>query len=155
MSRCTFSHMKRTQKGNQATFATKEKLLVHCYHKTYDDCRFTEERDHLFEAMRTRNAMIKFNINGTPLLIFSSKLLDKSSQSKPSVCFTDLSLASNINKTRFVFAVIIKMQKKTNNFLWGIFLLTKKSLALLPGTSNQNPQHFDDGDVVDNDTEVG
>ncbi|AED97423.1 unnamed protein product [Arabidopsis thaliana] len=91
--------------------------------------RFTAERDHIFEAMRIRNAMMKFNINGTPLLIFSSKLLDKSSQ------------------------IIIKMQKKTNNFLWGIFLLTKKSLALLPGTSNQTPQHFDDGYVVDNDTE--
>ncbi|XP_010456974.1 PREDICTED: uncharacterized protein LOC104738505 [Camelina sativa] len=91
--------------------------------------RFTEERDYLFEAMRTRNAMIKINVNGTPLLIFSSKLLDKSSQA------------------------IIKMQKKTNNFLWGIFLLTKKSLALLPGTSSQTAQRFDDGDVVDNDSE--
>ncbi|XP_023642225.1 uncharacterized protein LOC17874987 isoform X1 [Capsella rubella] len=92
--------------------------------------RFSEERDNnLFEAMRTRSAMIKINMNGIPLLIFSSKLLDKSSQ------------------------IMIKMQKKTSNFLWGIFLLTKNSLALLPGTSSQTAQHFDDGDVVDNDYE--
>lgn len=67
----------------------------------------------------------------------------------------DLSLASRMNKTRYVFAVIIKMQKKTNNFLWGTFLLTKKSLALLPGTSSRTAQPLDDGDVVDNDSEVG
>lgn len=32
--------------------------------------------------------------------------------------------------------------------------MTKKSLALVPGTSNQTAKHFDDGDVVDNDTKV-
>lgn len=49
-----------------------------------------------------------------------------------------------------MYAVIIEMQKKTKNFLWGIFLVTKKSLALVPGTSNQAAQRFDAGDVVDN-----
>ncbi|XP_056863011.1 uncharacterized protein LOC108858315 [Raphanus sativus] len=88
--------------------------------------RFKEEHAYLFETMKRRNAMIRINVKDTPLLIFSSKLLDKSSQ------------------------IIIQMQKKTKNFLWGIFLVTKKSLALLPGTSSQAAQRFDDGDVVDN-----
>ncbi|ESQ31825.1 hypothetical protein EUTSA_v10004389mg [Eutrema salsugineum] len=90
--------------------------------------RFKEEHAHLFETMKSRKAMIRINIKDTPLLIFSSKLLDKASQ------------------------IHIEMQKKTKNFLWGIFLLTKKSLALVPGTSNQAAQHFDDGDVVDDDS---
>lgn len=46
------------------------------------------------------------------------------------------------------------MQKKTKNFLWGVFLVTKKSLALVPGTSNQAAQRFDAGDVVDNTAKV-
>lgn len=53
-----------------------------------------------------------------------------------------------------MYAVIIEMQKKTKNFLWGIFLVTKKSLALVPGTSNQAAQRFDAGDVVDNTAKV-
>lgn len=32
--------------------------------------------------------------------------------------------------------------------------MTKKSLALLPGTSSQAAQRFDDGDVVDNAAKV-
>ncbi|CAH2044070.1 unnamed protein product [Thlaspi arvense] len=92
--------------------------------------RYKEEHAHIFMTMKSRNAMIRININGTPLLIFSSELLDKSSQ------------------------IIIEMQKKTTNFLWGIFLLTKKSLALVPGSSNQTGQYFDDGDVVDNNTKA-
>lgn len=88
--------------------------------------RFKEEHAYLFETMKRRNAMIRINVKDTPLLIFSSKVLDKSSQ------------------------IIIEMQKKTKNFLWGIFLVTKKSLALVPGTSNQAAQRFDAGDVVDN-----
>ncbi|KAL1215102.1 PHD finger-containing protein 6 [Cardamine amara subsp. amara] len=89
--------------------------------------RFTEEHAHIFEVMKTHNAMLRTNIKGKPLLIFSSKLLDKSSQ------------------------IFIQMQKKTNNFLWGSFLLKKKSVAHLPGSSSQGAQHFDDGDVVDNE----
>ncbi|CAN7012476.1 unnamed protein product [Brassica rapa subsp. trilocularis] len=88
--------------------------------------RFKEEHAYLFETMKRRNAMIRINVKDTPLLLFSSKVLDKSSQ------------------------IIIEMQKKTKNFLWGIFLVTKKSLALVPGTSNQAAQRFDAGDVVDN-----
>ncbi|CAH8389611.1 unnamed protein product [Eruca vesicaria subsp. sativa] len=88
--------------------------------------RFKEEHAYLFETMKRRNAMIRVNVKDTPFLIFSSKVLDKSSQ------------------------IIIEMQKKTKNFLWGIFLVTKKSLALVPGTSNQAAQRSDDGDVVDN-----
>lgn len=53
-----------------------------------------------------------------------------------------------------MYAVTIEMQKKTKNFLWGIFLVTKKSLALVPGTSNQAAQSFDAGDVVDNTAKV-
>ncbi|CAN8264841.1 unnamed protein product [Cochlearia groenlandica] len=90
--------------------------------------RFDEEHGHLFATMKSSNAMIRINIKDTPLLIFSSKLLDKSSQ------------------------IIIKMQKRTNNFLWGIFLETKKSLAYLPGSSSQAAKHLDDGDVVNNET---
>ncbi|KAF3597585.1 hypothetical protein DY000_02026299 [Brassica cretica] len=92
--------------------------------------RFKEEHAYLFETMKRRNAMIRINVKDTPLLIFSSKVLDKSSQ------------------------IIIEMQKKTKNFLWGIFLVTKKSLALVPGTSNQAAQSFDAGDVVDNTAKV-
>ncbi|KAL0890492.1 hypothetical protein Bca101_014475 [Brassica carinata] len=88
--------------------------------------RFKEEHAYLFETMKRRNAMIRINVKDTPFLIFSSKLLDKSSQ------------------------IIIQMQKKTKNFLWGVFLVTKKSLALVPGTSSQSAQRFDAGDVVDN-----
>ncbi|CAA7030889.1 unnamed protein product [Microthlaspi erraticum] len=90
--------------------------------------RYKEEHPYLFEVMKSSNAMIRINIKDTPLLMFSSKLLDKSSQN------------------------IIKIQKETNNFLWGIFLLTKKSLALVPGISSQAAKHSDDGVVVDNDT---
>ncbi|KAL0658887.1 hypothetical protein Bca4012_079472 [Brassica carinata] len=92
--------------------------------------RFKEEHAYLFETMKRRNAMIRINVKDTPLLIFSSKVLDKSSQ------------------------IIIEMQKKTKNFLWGIFLVTKKSLALVPGTSNQAAQRFDAGDVVDNTAKI-
>jgi len=42
--------------------------------------RFTGEHATLFKAMVTRKVMAKANINGTELLIFSSKLLDKTSQ---------------------------------------------------------------------------
>lgn len=59
-----------------------------------------------------------------------------------------------MNNPCFVFAVIIQMQKKTKNFLWGVFLVTKKSLALVPGTSSQAAQRFDAGDVVDNSAKV-
>ncbi|KAF8089562.1 hypothetical protein N665_0502s0027 [Sinapis alba] len=88
--------------------------------------RFKEEHAYLFETMKRRNAMIRINVKDTPFLLFSSKVLDKSSQ------------------------IIVEMQKKTKNFLWGVFLVTKRSLALVPGSSNQAAQHVDDGDVVDN-----
>lgn len=32
--------------------------------------------------------------------------------------------------------------------------MTKKALALVPGTSNQTAKHSDDGNVVDNDCKV-
>ncbi|KAF8083755.1 hypothetical protein N665_0754s0011 [Sinapis alba] len=64
--------------------------------------RSKREHAHLFEAMVTRNAMIKASVNGTELLLFSSKLLDKTSQ------------------------FFIKKQTKTENYLWGFFLHNKK-----------------------------
>lgn len=81
----------------------------------------------LFKAMVTRKVMAKANINGTELLIFSSKLLDKTSQ------------------------FLINTQKKTENFLWGFFLQTKNSLGLVPETASQIDNDFDDGGVVDMD----
>ncbi|XP_023642473.1 uncharacterized protein LOC17876895 [Capsella rubella] len=92
--------------------------------------RFKGEYTHLFEAIGTRNAMIKVDVNGTDLLIFSSKLLDKTSQ------------------------FLINTQKKTDNFLWGFFLQTKNSLALVPGTASQIDKDSDDGDVVDMDIDT-
>ncbi|CAN7045993.1 unnamed protein product [Brassica rapa subsp. trilocularis] len=81
------------------------------------------ERAHLFETMASRKAMIKASVNGTELLIFSSTLLDKTSQ------------------------FFIKKQHKTENYLWGFFLHNKNSQAHVPGTSH----HLDDGNVVDMD----
>lgn len=49
------------------------------------------------------------------------------------------------------FAVLIKAQKKTENFLWGFFLPAKNSIALVPGTSYKD---LDDGDVADMDLDV-
>lgn len=72
-----FSDEKDTERYSKALFL----FLFH--QKTYPIrlCfRSKREHAHLFEAMSTRNAMIKANINGTELLIFSSKLLDKTSQ---------------------------------------------------------------------------
>ncbi|XP_033140411.1 uncharacterized protein LOC103854933 isoform X2 [Brassica rapa] len=85
--------------------------------------RSKRERAHLFETMATRKAMIKASVNGTELLIFSSTLLDKTSQ------------------------FFIKKQTKTENYLWGFFLHNKNSQAHVPGTSH----HLDDGNVVDMD----
>ncbi|KAJ4887801.1 hypothetical protein Rs2_27549 [Raphanus sativus] len=84
--------------------------------------RSKREHAHLFEAMATRKAMIKASVNGTELLIFSSKLLDKTSQ------------------------FFIKKQTKTENYLWGFFLHNKNLRAHVPGTCNQ-----DDSSVVDMD----
>ncbi|XP_010483772.2 PREDICTED: uncharacterized protein LOC104762219 [Camelina sativa] len=92
--------------------------------------RFKEEYTHLFEAIATPNAMIKIGINGTELLIFSSTLLDKTSQ------------------------FLINTQKKKEYFLWGFFLQIKNSLALVPGTASQIDKEFDDGDVVDMDIDT-
>ncbi|CAH8280407.1 unnamed protein product [Arabidopsis lyrata] len=92
--------------------------------------RFKGEHANLFEAMATRSAMAKANINDTELLIFSSKLLDKTSQ------------------------FVINTQKKTENFLWGFFLQTKNSLGLVPETASQIDTDFDDGDVVDMDIDT-
>uniref|UniRef100_M4D923 AIPP2-like SPOC-like domain-containing protein n=1 Tax=Brassica campestris TaxID=3711 RepID=M4D923_BRACM len=77
------------------------------------------EHAHLFEAMSTRNAMIKANINGTELLIFSSKQLDQTSQ------------------------FFLKKQYKTENYLWGFFL----SQAHVPGTSYQTDRDVVDMDI--------
>ncbi|CAN6850707.1 unnamed protein product [Brassica oleracea] len=85
--------------------------------------RSKREHAHLFETMATRKAMIKASVNGTELLIFSSKLLDKTSQ------------------------FFIKKQTKTENYLWGFFLHSKNSQAHVPGTS----YHLSDGNVVDMD----
>ncbi|CAN7012478.1 unnamed protein product [Brassica rapa subsp. trilocularis] len=87
--------------------------------------RSKREHAHLFEAMSTRNAMIKANINGTELLIFSSKLLDKTSQ------------------------FFLKKQYKAENYLWGFFLHNKPSQAPVPGSSYQT-----DRDVVDMDIDT-
>ncbi|ESQ31826.1 hypothetical protein EUTSA_v10005634mg [Eutrema salsugineum] len=87
--------------------------------------RFKGEHVHLFEAMVTRNAMIKVNIKGSELLMFSSKVLDETSQ------------------------FFISTQNKTENYLWGFFLQNKISQAPVPGTSYQTNKDFDEGDVVD------
>ncbi|CAA7030886.1 unnamed protein product [Microthlaspi erraticum] len=92
--------------------------------------RFKGEHDHLFEAMATRNAMIKANINGAELLIFSSKLLDRISQ------------------------FFINKQYKTENFLWGFFLHDRDLQALVPGTCHQTDMDLDDGDCVDMDLDT-
>ncbi|XP_010456953.1 PREDICTED: uncharacterized protein LOC104738482 [Camelina sativa] len=92
--------------------------------------RFKEEYTHLFEAIATRNAMIKVGINGTELLIFSSTLLDKTSQ------------------------FLINTQKKTEYFLWGFFLQIKNSISVFPGTASQIDKESDDGDVVDMDIDT-
>ncbi|CAH8389651.1 unnamed protein product [Eruca vesicaria subsp. sativa] len=81
--------------------------------------RSKREHAHLFEAMSTRNAMIKVNINGTELLIFSSRLLDKTSQ------------------------FFLKKQYKTENYLWGFFLHNKTSQA----TSYQPDRDVVDMDI--------
>ncbi|KAH0940218.1 hypothetical protein HID58_007679 [Brassica napus] len=107
------------------------------------------ERAHLFETMASRKAMIKASVNGTELLIFSSTLL----LTRPpvyvlSIFVHNLSLASRIINICFcVFAVFIKKQHKTENYLWGFFLHNKNSQAHVPGTSH----HLDDGNVVDMD----
>lgn len=80
-----FPDDKNTKRYSSLLLLQRPSLLCHCYHKTYDSCRFKEDHAHLFETMRTRSAMIRINIKDTPLLIFSSKQLDKSSQSKPNV----------------------------------------------------------------------
>ncbi|XP_018489190.1 uncharacterized protein LOC108859779 isoform X2 [Raphanus sativus] len=95
-----------------------------------DTERSKREHAHLFEAMSTRNAMIKANINGTELLIFSSKLLDKTSQ------------------------FFLRKQYKTENYLWGFFLHDKTSQAPVPGTSYQTDIYLSDGDVVDMDIDT-
>ncbi|KAL0890493.1 hypothetical protein Bca101_014476 [Brassica carinata] len=93
--------------------------------------RSKREHAHLFEAMSTRNAMIKVNINGTELLLFSSKLLDKTSQ------------------------FFLKKQCKAENYLWGFFLHKKNSQAsVVPGTSYQTDKYLSDGDVVDMDIDI-
>lgn len=53
-----------------------------------------------------------------------------------------------------MFAVLINSQKKTENFLWGFFLQTKNSLALVPRTSYQTDKDHDDEDVVDMDLDT-
>lgn len=75
------SDQKETERYSQKPFSTADKAS-HSY--PIRVC-FSSKREHahLFEAMSTRNAMIKANINGTELLIFSSKLLDKTSQCRP------------------------------------------------------------------------
>ncbi|CAH8362058.1 unnamed protein product [Eruca vesicaria subsp. sativa] len=88
--------------------------------------RSKREHAHLFEAMVTRNAMIKASVNGTQLLIFSSKLLDKTSQ------------------------FFIKKQKKTENYLWGFFLGNKNSQSHVPRTD----KNLDDANVVDMDIDT-
>ncbi|KAG2305568.1 hypothetical protein Bca52824_034219 [Brassica carinata] len=65
--------------------------------------RSKREHAHLFETMATRNAMMKASVNGAELLIFSSKLLDKTSQ------------------------LFIKKQTKIENYLWGFFLHYKNT----------------------------
>ncbi|KAH0854541.1 LOW QUALITY PROTEIN: hypothetical protein HID58_063670, partial [Brassica napus] len=80
------------------------------------------ERAHLFETMASRKAMIKASVNGTELLIFSSTLLDKTSQ------------------------FFIKKQHKQKT-IFGVSSSIKNSQAHVPGTSH----HLDDGNVVDMD----
>lgn len=107
------------------------------------------EHAHLFEAMSTRNAMIKANINGTELLIFSSKQLDQTSQCMPTCIYIytvhNFSMAPRITSVFICVAVFLKKQYKTENYLWGFFL----SQAHVPGTSYQT-----DRDVVDMDIDT-
>ncbi|VYS71038.1 unnamed protein product [Arabidopsis thaliana] len=118
-------HILNDVSGRSPTLLNVEMYLFPDEKKTE---RFTGEHATLFKAMVTRKVMAKANINGTELLIFSSKLLDKTSQS-----------------------VLINTQKKTENFLWGFFLQTKNSLGLVPETASQIDNDFDDGGVVDMD----
>ena len=80
-----FPDEKETERYSQKPFSTTDKAS-HSYPIRL--CfRSKREHAHLFEAMSTRNAMIKVNINGTELLIFSSKLLDKTSQCMPTCMY--------------------------------------------------------------------
>ncbi|XP_010522729.1 PREDICTED: uncharacterized protein LOC104801226 isoform X2 [Tarenaya hassleriana] len=63
--------------------------------------RIKGKHTHLLEIILNGDVMIRSNIKGTDLLIFSSRLLDEASQS------------------------IINKQKKTSDFLWGVFLRAK------------------------------
>lgn len=80
-----FSDEKETERYSQKPFSTTDKAS-HSYPIRLW-FRSKREHAHLFEAMSTRNAMIKVNINGTELLIFSSKLLDKTSQCRPTCMY--------------------------------------------------------------------
>ncbi|KAG7538737.1 Ribonuclease H-like superfamily [Arabidopsis suecica] len=120
-------HILNDVSGRSPTLLKVEMYLFPDEKKTE---RFKGEHANLFEAMATRNVMAKANINDTELLIFSSKLLDKTSQ------------------------FVINTQKKTENFLWGFFLQTKNSLGLVPETASQIDTDFDDGDVVDMDIDT-
>lgn len=53
-----------------------------------------------------------------------------------------------------MFAVVVNTQKKTENFLWGIYPETINLLALGPGTAYQIDKDLDDGDVVDMDLDT-
>ena len=149
MWNCTFSRMKRKQKGIfKSPFLLQTKLLILVLSENLSNhFRSKMEHAHLFEAMSTRNAMIKANINGTELLIFSSKQLDQTSQCMPTCIYIytvhNFSMAPRITSVFICVAVFLKKQYKTENYLWGFFL----SQAHVPGTSH----HLDDGNVVDMD----
>ena len=130
------------------TVSTMDKLLLLLVLYNSFLLRSKREHAHLFETMATRKAMIKASVNGTELLIFSSKLLDKTSQCMYCLFSVhNFSVASRIINIMFLcVAVFIKKQHKTENYLWGFFLHSKNSQAHVPGTSHQ-----DDGNVVDMD----
>lgn len=166
-----FPDEKTTERYSKALFYEGEAFLFlfyRWYHKNLSNhglytnsFRFKGEHDHLFEAMASRNAMIKANINGTELLIFSSKQLDRTSQCMLTVFLADsfvspykFSMALRITSAFYVFAVFINMQYKTGNFLWGFFLQNEDSEALFPRTCYQTDRDLDDGDGVDMDLDT-
>lgn len=85
------------KKTERYSFSTKDKLLILVLPLLSENLsnqgmyshsfRVKGQHAHLFEAMGTRNAVIKVNINGNELLICSSKLLDKTSQCMPTTVF--------------------------------------------------------------------
>lgn len=90
-----FPDENKTERYSKRPFCMKDKLLILCYVVVIVNLsnqgmythsfRFKGNHAHLFEAMETRNVMIKADINGTELFICSSKLLDKPSQCMPTV----------------------------------------------------------------------